>query len=55
MKHEHIWEYIGIWSDWGDDDYRAYRCKCGAVLKQFGDGGEVIQEPPGKEEKQQCD
>lgn len=53
MKHEHIWEYIGIWSDW-NDEYRAYRCECGAVLKQFEDGGEFIQEPPRKEGKQ-CD
>lgn len=52
MKHEHIWEYIGIWSDWIDDEYRAFRCECGAVLKQYEDGGEFIQEPPRKEGKQ---
>ena len=45
MKHEHTWEYIGVWTDWGDDEYRAYRCECGAVLKQYGDGFETIQEP----------
>ena len=54
MKHEHILEYIGIWSDWGDDEYRAFRCECGAILKQYQDGGEFIQEPPRKGEEKQC-
>ena len=49
MKHVHEWQHIGVWTDWGDIEYRAFKCECGAVLKQFEDGGEFIQEPPKKE------
>lgn len=53
MKHNHThdWIYIGIWSD-GSNEFRAYKCECGAVLTQFFDGGEVVQEPPKKEDEQ---
>lgn len=52
MKHTHDWEhYIGIWYD-GDNEFRVYRCECGAVLTQSCDGDEFIHAPSGKEEKQ---
>ena len=50
MNHVHNWEYIGIWED-GSNEFRAYKCHCGAVLTQSYDGDEFIH-APSKEEEQ---